>query len=203
MRIPPRSWLAVVLAAPIALASASAFAQTAPPAPDAGERPTSLWYGWQTLAAVAPFDIAMFVGLARHDASYGPATFATGFVGRNLAPAAVHIAQRRPGVGFGSVGLHAVATATGLAVGYGVGIAVQQACPPRDPCRYGFRDIPPGLGYGAIAGSMVGTVMDVVFLARRARSVWGVTGSAPVGPSVAVSPFATQTAVGVAAGGVF
>ncbi|MFT3776175.1 MAG: hypothetical protein QM820_63335 [Minicystis sp.] len=220
----PRSCLALALAVPVTLAAVPARAQpyqpyqpnqpyqpyVAVPVPvqarpaDTPEPPsTSLWYGWQTLIAVAPFDIAMFTGLARWHESYGPGTFAAGFVGRNLAPAIVHMAHRRPGVGFGSIGLHAVATATGVAVGYAIGIAIQANCPPRDPCRYGVREMPPGPEYGAIAGSMVGTVMDVVFLARRSRSAWGVTGSLPATPTVAFSPFATPSALGVAAGGTF
>lgn len=182
---------------------AVAPAPVAQPAPDTSARSTSLWYGWQTLAAIAPFDIAMFVGLAKWDESYGHATFATGFVGRNLVPAAVHMFHRRPGVGFGSIGLHAGATATGVAIAYAIGIGIQEGCKPLDPCRNGFRGVPPGVGYGAVAGSMVGTVLDVVFFAHRSRATFGVTGSAPMQPMVAFSPYATKESAGFAAGGTF
>lgn len=204
--LPSRRWRAALLAAPLALAAAlsaaPARAQSAPPAGDAGERSVGLWYGWQTLIAVAPFDIAMFVGLARYDDRYGQAVFTTGFVGRNLAPAVVHLANRRPGLAFGSVGLHAVATATGVAVGYAVGIAIQsRECAPGEGCCTGVRDLPPGPGYGAIAGSMVGTVLDVVFLATRPRSSWASSQTAST--TWTMSPYATPTGLGVAAGGTF
>src|SRR4051794_4074612 len=125
-RSPPASWLALALAAPLALGAAPARAQTAEPARVAEDRSTGVWYGWQTLLAVAPFDIATIVGLARPDAPYATGLFAAGFAGRNLAPAVVHMAHSRPGLGFGSVGLHAAASATGLVVGYAVGLAIQE-----------------------------------------------------------------------------
>ena len=56
--------------------------------------------------------------------------------------------------------------------GYAVGLATQNECPPRDPCRNHFREIPAGAGYGAIAGSMTGTVLDVVFFGYRQRLSW-------------------------------
>jgi hypothetical protein len=175
----------------------------APPAADTADRSTSLWYGWQTLVAVAPFDIAMFVGLAKWDESYGHATTITGFVGRNLVPGVVHMFHRRPGVGLASFGLHAAASATGVAIAYAIGIGIQENCKPLDPCRNSFRGVPPGVGYGAVAGSMAGTVLDVVFLAHRSRANFGVTGSAATEPTVAFSPFATPSSMGVAAGGTF
>jgi hypothetical protein len=212
----------VLIAAPFALASAPALAQmppqpyapppmttpqpmmaAPPPAVDTAEHSTSLWYGWQTLIAVAPFDVTMFVGLAKWDESYGHATTITGFVGRNLVPAAVHMFHRRPGVGFGSIGLHAAASATGVAIAYAIGIGIQESCKPLDPCRNSFRGVPPGVGYGAVAGSMVGTILDVVFLAHRSRANFGVTGSAATEPTVALAPYATQSSLGVAAGGMF
>lgn len=198
-------------AQPVPQAPPSYYPQPPPPAyayapqpqrPSADQpRPdVSLWYGWQTLIAVAPFDIAMFAALAKYGDRGTVATFTTGFVGRNLAPAIVHMAHRRPGVGFGSIGLHAASTATGVAIGYAIGIALQEACPPRAPCRNGFRDMPPGPEYGAIAGSMVGTVLDVVILARRPRSTWSTT---QTGSAVMVAPWASSTAGGLAAGGIF
>lgn len=203
-------WLAVVLAAPLALVAAptsaraqtAQTAQTAPPAPpaDTRERATDVWYGWQTLLAVVPFDIAMFVGLAQRDAPYGTGLFTAGFVGRNLAPAVVHLAHRRPGLAFGTVGLHAAATATGLVIGYAVGLAIQENCPLRSPCRNGFRELPPGPGYGAVAGSMVGTLLDVLLLARSPRSSWESTRTAS---TFTVVPYAAPTGVGLAAGGTF
>jgi hypothetical protein len=162
------------------------------------------WYGWQTLIAVAPFDIAMFTGLARLGDSSGPATFAVGFVGRNLAPAVVHGAHGRGATAFGSVGLHAAATATGLVIGYAIGLALQGACPPLSPCRNGFRDLPPGLDYGAVAGSMSGTVLDVIFFAYRQKLSW--TASAPADPAAstrtawAFAPYAAPSTVGTAKG---
>lgn len=177
----------------------------APPAyaPRAPEQPPpapSLWYGWQTLLAVAPLDIAMFVGAARFGQSGGTESFVTGFVARNFAPAVVHLFHRRPGLAFGSVGLHAASTATGVAVGYAIGIALQGACTPTDPCRNGFRGVPPGPEYGAIAGSMVGTLLDVIFLAHRPRST---VESQQIGSTFVVAPFAAPTAGGLAASGVF
>lgn len=175
-------------------------AQPQRPPVDQPRPEVSMWYGWQTLIAVAPFDIAMFGALAKYGDNGTVPTFTAGFVGRNLAPAIVHLAHRRPGVAFGSVGLHAASTATGVAIGYAIGIAIQEACAPRDPCRGGFRDMPRGPEYGAIAGSMVGTVLDVVILARRPRSSWTAT---QTGSTWTVVPFASSTSGGLAAGGVF
>ncbi|APR81359.1 Hypothetical protein A7982_06706 [Minicystis rosea] len=184
----------VVAAPPLAPAPMQLVA-SAPPAADAPARSPSQWYGWQTLIAVAPFDIALFVGMARNDNRIT----ATGFIGRNVAPSVVHMINKRPGVGFATLGLHAASAATGLVVGYAIGLAVQRACPPGDVCRYGMRELPPGLGYGAVAGSMVGTVLDVVFLARRPRATWDGSSN----NTVAFTPFAAPSTLGVAAGGTF
>jgi hypothetical protein len=173
-----------------------------PPAPD--RAPSANWYGWQTLIAIAPFDIAMFAGLARFGDTGGTAAFATGFIGRSLAPGIVHMAHGRVGTGFGSVGLHLATTATGFAVGYGIGIAVENSCMQRTGCNNGFRDIPAGTIYGAVAGSMVGTVLDVVFFAHRQRLSW--TAQAPAAPSApvwALAPYAAPKTAGLAAGGLF
>ena len=142
------------------------------------------------------------IGLTHPDAPYGNGLFAAGFVGRNVAPAVVHLAHGRPGLAFGSVGLHAAASATGLVVGYAIGLGIQQACAPRDPCRNGFRDVPPGLAYGAVAGSVVGTVLDALVLARRPRSSWESTHTGSTFP-VTIVPYATARAQGLAAAGTF
>jgi hypothetical protein len=171
-----------------------------PAAPDHEYVPPGSWYGWQTLIAVAPLDIAMFAGLAHISDPKGEGVFAAAFTARNLAPGIVHMAHGRVGTGFGSVGLHAAATATGVAIGYAFGLALQGACPPTSPCRNGFRDLPVGPGYGAIAGSMVGTVLDVVFFAHRTKLSW--TAARP-GPSWAMAPFAGRNTAGLSAGGMF
>jgi hypothetical protein len=178
-------------------------AQPPPAAARSVERdraPRGNWYGWQTLLAVAPFDIAMFAGLSQFPAKTGVGVFTAGFVGRNLAPAVVHMAHDRVGVGFGSIGLHMAATGTGVAIGYAIGIAMAGKCPPVSTCRNGFRDLPPEPGYGAIAGSMAGTVLDAVFLAHRTKLSWTARSTAP---AWALAPFATRTATGLAAGGTF
>jgi hypothetical protein len=162
--------------------------------------PPGNWYGWQSLIAVAPFDIAMFAGLAKYGQTAGTGAFAAGFIGRNLAPAAVHLAHGRGTAAFGSVGLHLAATATGVTIGYAIGIAVSTECKPLDPCRNGFHDIPAGPVYGAIAGSMVGTVLDVVFLAHRKPLSWT---AARAEPTWTMAPFATPKTAGLAAGGTF
>lgn len=201
---PPPTMTPPPMMAPPPMVAAQPPMMAAPqPAADTVDRSTSLWYGWQTLIAVAPFDIAMFVGLVKWDESYGHATTITGFVGRNIVPGVVHMFHRRPGVGFGSMGLHAAASATGVAIAYAIGIGIQENCKPLDPCRNSFRGVPPGVGYGAVAGSMVGTILDVVFLAHRSRANFGVTGSTRVEPTVAFAPYATQSSLGVAAGGMF
>ncbi len=174
-----------------------AYAQ---PAPDAAKRGPLTWYGWQTLLAVAPFDIAMFGGLATFSSQGGFDAFVTGFVGRNLAPAIVHMAHGRVGTGFASIGLHAATTATGIAIGYAIGIAVEsKACHAPDPCTNHFLGIPPGPDYGAIAGSMVGTVLDVVFFAHRQKLSW----TASASPAWGAAPYATPNGGGVAAAGWF
>jgi hypothetical protein len=151
---------------------------------------------------VAPFDIAMFVGLGRGDASGGTAAFTTGFVGRNLAPAVVHGFHGRGGASFASVGLHAAAIGTGVVIGYAVAVAMDKPCAPTDPCAKNLHDsIPPGPGYGAIAGSMAGTVLDVIFLSHRTPQSW--TASAKLEPTWGVTPYAAQHGFGVAAGGTF
>jgi hypothetical protein len=148
---------------------------------------------------VFPLDIAMFVGLSNMDDQGHKDAFIAGFVGRNLAPAVVHLAHGRPGLAFGSVGLHAAATATGVAIGYAIGIAIQKPCAPGGTCNYGVREMPPGPGYGAVAGSMVGTVLDVIFLANRPRSTWAATQTG----LLTVAPFATGSSGGMAAAGTF
>jgi hypothetical protein len=165
--------------------------------PDREHVPPANWYGWQTLVAVAPFDIAMFVGLAHYSDPSGAKVFGTAFAARNLVPGVVHFAHGHVGRGFASMGLQAATTATGVAIGYIFGLALQAECPPLNPCRNNFRGIPPEAGYGAIAGSMVGTVLDVVFFAHRQQLSWT---AAKNEPSWTLAPFATQRAVGMAAG---
>ena len=173
-----------------------AYAQ---PTSDVERRGPLTWYGWQTLLAVAPFDIAMFAGLARFGDKAGVDAFVTGFVGRNLAPAVVHMAHGRVGTGFASIGLHAATTATGVAIGYGIGIALESKCHAPDPCTNHFLGIPPGPDYGAIVGSMVGTVLNVVFFAHRQRLSW----TASAAPAWGVAPYAAPKGGGVAAAGWF
>src|SRR6185437_3968534 len=124
-----------------------AYAQ--PASSDTGRRGPLTWYGWQTLLAVAPFDIAMFAGLGNFSSQGGKDAFFTGFVGRNLAPSVVHMAHGRVGTGFASIGLHAATTATGIAIGYGIGIALEAKCAAPMPCTNHFLGIPPGPDYGA------------------------------------------------------
>jgi hypothetical protein len=151
----------------------------------------------------------MFAGLATYGQTAGTAAFVTGFAGRNLAPAVVHLAHRRFGTAFGSVGLHAGMAATGLAIAYGIAIGLEPPCDPRHPCGNHFQSVPQGVGYGAIAGSMVGTALDMIFFAYRQRLSW--TASAPEAPAPkvawAVAPYAAPTAsgatAGLAAGGAF
>jgi hypothetical protein len=171
--------------------------QYARPEPERRHTAPGNWYGWQTLIAVAPFDIAMFASLSRFSTPAGTDTFAVAFTARNLVPAVVHLAHGRAGRAFGSVGLQAATTATGLVIGYAFGIALEAPCLAPDPCRNNFRGFPPGPDVGAIVGSMAGTVLDVVFFAHRTRLTWTVARNEP---SWTVAPFATQRSVGLAAG---
>jgi hypothetical protein len=164
-------------------------------APDHERATRGAWYGWQTLIAVAPFDIAMFAGLARFSTPAGLDTFAVAFTARNLVPATVHFAHGAVGRGFASVGLQAATTATGLALGFALGLAAQGPCKNLANCD---NDFPPAAGYGAIAGSMAGTVLDVVFFAHRSRLSWT---AAKNEPSWTMAPFATQRTAGLALGG--
>ena len=168
--------------------------QSVQPAPDREHAAPGDWYGWQTLIAVAPFDIAMFAGLAHLSTSAGVDTFAVAFTARNLVPATVHFAHGATGRGFASVGLQAASTATGLALGYALGLAAQGPCTRLVACH---EDVPPGPLPGAVVGSMVGTVLDVVFFAHRSRLSWT---AAQNEPSWTMAPFATQRSVGMAAG---
>lgn len=169
-------------------------------APDREHVPQDNWYGWQTLIAVAPFDIAMFIGLSQQGTSAATGATAVGLAGRSLTPAVVHWAHGSVGKGFGSIGLHMASMGTGVAIGYGIGLALVGTCKPVALCRNNFREVPPGPGYGAVVGSMVGTVLDVIFLAHRKKRSW--TASNP-GPSLAVTPVLTRDTAGAAAGGVF
>jgi hypothetical protein len=163
------------------------------------------WYGWQTLIAIAPFDIAMFVGLARTGAPGGSEAFYTGLIGRGLAPAVVHLAHGKPGTAIGSIGLHVGMTAAGLAIGYGLGIALtNQNCPPVSPCRNNFVSVPNGPIPGAVVGSMSATILDVVFFGYRQKLSW--TASAPTTPARtawSMAPYAAPGGAGLAAGGAF
>jgi hypothetical protein len=166
--------------------------EIASPAPPPAERAGAAnWYGWQTLIAIAPFDIAMFAGLATWGQSSGYDAFTVGFVGRNLAPSVVHMAHQRFGIAFGSIGLHIGASATGLAIAYAFGIAFQAPCQPLNPCKNQFQSIPSGVGYGVVVGSMVGTVLDVVFLGYRQKLAWTASAAPPERPRVAwtVAPY--------------
>jgi hypothetical protein len=173
------------------------------PDSDAGRPPN--WYGWQTLLAVFPFDVAMVVGLARNGATGGTEALTTGLIGRSVAPAIVHLAHGRPGTAFGSIGLHAGMTAAGMAIGYGLGIALENHnCPPIDPCRNSFVGIPNGPIPGAVAGSMSATILDVVFFGYRQKLSW--TASAPQPPvktAWTMTPFAAPSGAGMAAAGTF
>ncbi len=173
-------------------------AQVAWSAPESETTPKGNWYGWQTLVAVAPIDIAMFVGLANYGSPSGTDAFAMAFTARNLVPSVVHFAHGRPGRAFGSIGLQAASAGAGVAVGYAIGLAIQAKCPPLNPCRNSFLEIPPAAGYGAIGGSMAGTVLNVVFFAHRQRLTWTAAKSEP---SWTVAPFAAQHALGMVAGG--
>jgi hypothetical protein len=162
------------------------------------------WYGWQTLVTIAPLDIMMFAGLSQIGNTGGAGTFAAAFAGRNLAPAFVHLAHGRVATAFGSVGLHIATTATGFAIGYGLGIAAQGTCKAPSPCGHEITEVPGGAYYGAIAGSMSGTVLDVVFFAYRQRLSWTAKApAAPAGPAWAFAPYATPKGAGVAAAGMF
>jgi hypothetical protein len=165
--------------------------------PDQERTPPSNWYGWQTLVASVPIDIAMFVGLAHYADPSGANAFAVAFAARNLVPAVVHFSHGRPSRGFGSVGLMAASAATGVAIGYAVGLAAQSTCGPGAQCRNGFRSIPPAAGYGGIAGSMAGTLLDVVFFAHRQRLTWT---AAKNEPSWNLSPQVTPRSAGLVAG---
>jgi hypothetical protein len=164
------------------------------------------WYGWQTLVAVAPFDIAMFVGVGLGNGTGGTQALYTGLIGRNLAPAVVHLAHGRVGTALGSLGLHAGMTAAGLAIGYGLGIALEDhSCPPVNPCRNNFVGVPNGPLPGAIVGSMSATLLDVVFFNYRQRLSWTAS-SPPVSPNRpawAMAPYAAPGGGGVAATGTF
>ncbi len=127
-------------------------AQVAWTPPDAEHTPPGNWYGWQTLIAVAPVDIAMFVGLAHFSDPSGAQVFATAFAARNLVPAVVHFAHQRVGRGFASIGLQAASTGVGVATGFAFGLALQAQCPPLDPCRNNFRGIPPARATGPSPG---------------------------------------------------
>jgi hypothetical protein len=140
---------------------------------------TNNWYGWQTLIAIAPFDITMFVGLAKQGTEAGTAAFWTGFIGRGLAPAVVHMAHQKWGKAFGSIGLNVGMSAAGLAIAYGIGIATTPACPPLAPCRNGFVNIPSGIVYGAVVGSMSATILDVVFFTYREKLSWTASAQPP------------------------
>ena len=163
------------------------------------------WYGWQTLIAVAPIDIVMFASLPRLGDTAGTATFAAAFVARNLAPAVVHLAHGRVATAFGSIGLHAATTATGVAIGYGLGIALEAGCKKGPtPSATATSGIAPGPGYGAIAGSISGTILNVVFFAHRQRLTWTASApAAPAGPTWAFAPYAAPKGAGLAAAGTF
>jgi hypothetical protein len=171
-------------------------------APDEERHGPMNWYGWQTLIAVAPFDVAMFISLAHLSEPGGMGTFVAAFAGRNLAPAVVHLAHGKVATAFGSVGLHIASTATGLAIGYGLGIASQSSC--KVLCGAQTHEVPAGAGIGAVVGSISGTAFDVVFFAHRQRLVW--TASAPPPPerpAWGFAPYAAPGGAGLAAAGIF
>jgi hypothetical protein len=141
----------------------------------------------------------MFAGAGTLSSQGGFDAFVTGFVGRNLVPAVVHMAHGRVGTGFASIGLHAATTATGVAIGYGIGIGLESKCHAPSPCTNSFLGIPPGPNYGAIAGSMVGTVLDVVFFAHRQKLSW----TASAAPAWGAAPYVAPKGGGVAAAGSF
>jgi hypothetical protein len=120
-------------------------------------------------------------------------------VGRNLAPAVVHLAHRRWSTAFGSVGLHLAMTGTGVAIGYAFGIALQPPCDPTMPCKTNAA-VPLGPGYGAIVGSMSATVLDSVFFAYRQRLSW-TAAAPPPGRTWAFAPYVAPHGAGIAAAG--
>lgn len=168
--------------------------------PDSVRRAPWNWYGWQTILATLPFDIAMFTGTAFYATPGGKGAFIGAFAGRNVVPAFVHLAHGRPGAALGSLGLHAASTAVGVAIGYGVGIAVESKCPPGAECRNGFRDMPLGPGYGAIAGSMLGTLLDTIFLGHKTPQKWTANREER---SWAMAPYGSQGGFGLSASGKF
>jgi hypothetical protein len=146
----------------------------------------------------------MIAGYTRLGTTGGTGAFAVGFGGRNLVPGIVHMAHGRVGKGFGSWGLHAASTAAGVAIGYGIGIAIEAKCQAPDPCRNHFLGIPPGPAYGAMAGSMFGTLLDVVFFAHRVKQSWTASADRPTrAPLWAMSPYAAPKTAGLAAAGAF
>jgi hypothetical protein len=122
---------------------------------------------------------------------------AVGLAGRGLVPAVVHWAHGRIAIGFGSIGLHLATMGVGAAIGYAVGVATQGTCSHMVLCD----SIPIGPGPGVVAGSMVGTVLDVVFFAHRQKLSW--TAEAEPAPSWTVTPYAASKTAGLAAAGAF
>ena len=123
-----------------------------------------------TLLAVAPFDIAMVVGLARTGQSGGTESFYTGIIGRGLAPAVVHLAHGRASTALGSIGLHLGMTAAGLAAPATASASPcggRTALPAPPAATTSSAPSPTAPVPGAVAGSMSATVLDVVFFSYR------------------------------------
>jgi hypothetical protein len=154
------------------------------------------------LIAVAPFDVAMFAGVANLGTQPGAAGYGIGLAGRSVVPGIVHMAHRRWGAALGTIGLHLGMEAAGLAIAWGVGTALTPPCQPRMPCRNNFESIPSGVQYGPMIGSMTATVLDVVFFAYRQKLSW--TAAAPAAPqraAWALAPYVAPNATGRLDGG--
>lgn len=143
-------------------------------------RPARPWYGWQLLIGYAIGDALLAAGAAvqvAHGGSSGTPFFAVGGVARFGAAPLLHLLHERgKRVVYGSLALQTLTPFTGFMIG-------RVAAPPcyQDDTPACLRRESVAMLAGALAGAVVGSVIDVAVLARggdpwpaRPRAAFGV-----------------------------
>lgn len=143
-------------------------------------RPARPWYGWQALIGYAIGDALLAAGAAvqvAHGGSSGIPFFEAGGVARFGAAPLLHLLHKRDkGVIYGSLALQIATPLTGLAIGR---VAGPHCYPDNTPACLRGESV--AMVVGALAGAVVGSVIDVAVLARggepwpaRPRAAFGV-----------------------------
>jgi hypothetical protein len=177
--------------------AARADDDSAPPTPTTATTGTTRvttfetrWYGWQTLAVDAGSLGAGFALGSVQGQGNTAAVLALG--GYAFGGPIVHLAHGRADAALGDFALRAGGLLGGGAIGYGVGVATFNGCPPNSfLCSRDFAGIAGAIG-GGLLGGAAAVILDAAVLGRERVRTDEVAAPAPRGvrwtPQVGISP---------------